>query len=55
MWSTSRASKDLAASLAQHRKGTLALRLRDDRGEFVPIHSEVLIVPDLGASMFSVG
>ena len=36
-------------------KGTLACRLRNDRGELVPIHLEVLVVPDLGASAFSVG
>ena len=36
-------------------KGTLRFRLRNDRGESVPIHLEVLIVPNLGASVFSVG
>ena len=36
-------------------KGTLAFRAQNDRGELVPIHLEVLIVPDLGASVFSVG
>ena len=36
-------------------KGTLAFRERIDRGELVPIHVEVLIVPNLGASEFSVG
>ena len=38
-------------------KGTLSFRLRYDRGELVPIHLEVLLVPKLltGASMFSVG
>lgn len=36
-------------------KGTLAFHLRNGRGELVPIHPEVLIVPDLGASVLSVG
>ena len=33
-------------------KGTLRFRLHNDRGELVPIHPEVLIVPNLGASVF---
>ena len=36
-------------------KGTLAFRARNDRGELVPIHLDVLIVPYLGTSVFSVG
>ena len=36
-------------------KGTLAFRARNDRRELVAIHREVLIVPDLGASVFSIG
>ena len=36
-------------------KGTLVFRLRNERGEMVPISLEVLIVPNLGASIFSVG
>ena len=35
-------------------KSTLAFRARNDGGELVPIHPEVLIVPNLGASVFSV-
>ena len=36
-------------------KGTLVFRLRNERGELVAINLEVLIVPNLGASIFSVG
>ena len=36
-------------------KGTLAFHVRHDRGELVPVHLEVLIVPNLRASVFSVG
>ena len=36
-------------------KGTLAFRVRNDRGELVPVHLEVSIVPNLEASVFSVG
>ena len=36
-------------------KGTLACRGRNDRGELGPIHLEVLIVPEVGARMSSVG
>ena len=36
-------------------KGTLAFRARNGRGELVTIHLEVLIVPDIGASAFTVG
>lgn len=35
-------------------KGTPACRVRNDRGESVPIRLEVLYVPNLGASVFSV-
>ena len=35
-------------------KGTLSFRLRNNRGELVPIHLEVPIVPNAGASVFSV-
>ena len=47
-------SQDRVASLTQHRKA-LAFRLRNDRRVLVPIHLEALIVPNLGASIFSVG
>ena len=36
-------------------KGTLAFRARNDRGKLVPIHLEVVIVPNLEASVLSVG
>ena len=36
-------------------KGALRFRLRNDRGELVPIHLEVLLVPNQGANVFSVG
>ena len=36
-------------------KGTLVFRLRNERGELVAINLEVLIVPNLVASIFSVG
>ena len=36
-------------------KGTLAFRVRNDRGELVPVLLEVLIVPNFGARVFSVG
>ena len=36
-------------------KGTLVFRLRNERDELVAINLEVLIVPNLGASIFSVG
>ena len=36
-------------------KGTLMFRLRNKRGELTAINLEVLIVPNLGASIFSVG
>ena len=35
-------------------KGTLRFHLRNDRGGLVQIHLEVLIVPNLGTSVFSV-
>ena len=36
-------------------KGTVLLRIRNDRDELVPINLEVLVVLNLGASIFSVG
>ena len=36
-------------------KGTLVFRVGNDRGELVPVHLEVLIVPNSGSSVFSVG
>ena len=49
-------SKDCAASLRSAAlKGTPAFRVRIDRGELIPIHLQALIVPDLGACVFSVG
>ena len=40
---------------AARTKGDFAFRVRDDRGELVPVHLEVLIVHNLGAGVFSVG
>ena len=50
----------LSLPIRDHRdratsKGTLAFRVRNHRGELAPIHPEVLIVPDLEATMVSVG
>lgn len=36
-------------------KGTLTFRLQNDRDGLVPIALEVLVVPNLGANIFSVG
>ena len=40
---------------AARTKDTLAFGVRNDRGELVPVHVEVSILPNLGASVFSVG